>query len=106
MEQYRLEKQLDISEGLSRDTQQLARRHLACVHKAWANWHIERGDYQKARESVSIAAKYGISPSVVAKSAGLRLAPSLLRWAISRVKKKAMRYDRSSWLTDESIGLM
>lgn len=106
MDQRRFEKQLDLSAGLSADTQQLARRHLACIHKAWANWHIERGDYLKARRSLAASAKYGTSPTLIAKWAGLRLAPPLLRWAVNRDRRKAVRYDRTSWLGDEGVGVM
>lgn len=40
----------------------------------------------------------------ITSGAGLSLAPSFLRWAVTRDKEKGMRYDRSSWLTVESIG--
>jgi glycosyltransferase involved in cell wall biosynthesis len=104
MEQYRFEKQLKLSEHLPTDTQRLARQQLVCVHKAWASWHIEQGDYLRARQSLAVAAEYGPSLTVFLKWMGVRLAPSLLRWAVARDRKKAVRYDRSSWRADQSIG--
>ena len=105
MEQYRFEKQLKLSEGSSREMQQLGRQNLNRIHKAWANWHIERGEYGEARESISNAAKYGSSPALAAKWLGVRIAPPLLRWAVARDKKASVRSDRVGW-QDETIGVM
>jgi len=104
MEQLRFEKQLKLSEHLSPDTRRLASRQLVCVHKAWASLHIERGDFLRARQSLAAAAEYGFSATVFLKLMGSRFAPSIMRWAVTRDKKKAVRYDRSSWHADQSIG--
>jgi glycosyltransferase involved in cell wall biosynthesis len=105
MDQYRFEKQLKLSESASRETRELGRQNLNRIHKAWANWHIERGEYREARQSISAAAKYGTSPGLAAKWLGVRLAPPLLRWAVARDRKSAVRADRVSW-QDETIGVM
>lgn len=103
MEQYRFEKQLKLSEHLPHETMNLARRQLSHVHKAWASWHIEHGDYLQARRSLAASAAYGLSPMMLVKWVGIRLTPSFLRWAIARDRKKAVRYDRSSWHTDQTV---
>jgi hypothetical protein len=106
MDQYRFEKQLRLSQGSSPETQELGRRNLNRIHKAWANWHIERGEYRQALRSISNAAKYGSSPSLAAKWLGVRLAPPLLRWAVARDKKHSVRLDRVSWQADDTTGVM
>ena len=106
MDQYRFEKQLKLSESSSPETQGLARQNLNRIHKAWANWHIERGEYREALQSISKAAKYGSSPGLAAKWLGVRLAPPLLRWAVARDKKQAVRSDRLSWQADETTSVM
>jgi hypothetical protein len=68
-----------------------ARQNLNKIHKAWANWHIERGEYREALESISNAAKIRSSPGLEAKWLGVRLAPPLLCWAVARDKKAAVR---------------
>ncbi len=106
MDQYRFEKQLKLSEGSSRQTQDLGRQNLNRIHKAWANWHIARGEYREALGSISQAARYGSSAGLAAKWLGVRLAPPLLRWAVARDKKHSVRADRLSWQADETTGVM
>ena len=106
MDQYRFEKQLKLSEGSSPEMQELGRQNLNKIHKAWANWHIERGEYREALQSISNAAKYGSSPGLAAKWLAVRLAPPLLRWAVARDKKQAVRTDRVSWQGDTTTGVM
>jgi hypothetical protein len=104
MDQLRLEKQLLLCSSLSPDVQNLARRQLCSLHQAWANLHINQGEYLQARESMTVAATYGRSLKMLLKSAALRMVPSLLRRAVVRDKANALRYDRLSWLADQSVG--
>ena len=106
MDQYRFEKQLKLSERSSPGAREIARENLNKIHKAWANWHIERGEYPEARQSISKAATYGVSPGLAAKWLGVRLAPPLLRWAVARDKRNSIRSDRVNWGAEDSTDVM
>ena len=54
--------------------------NLRSVHSAWANWHLETGQFDQARRAVSTAMKYQPTPQLAIKWA--------LTWAAPRVARK------------------
>jgi glycosyltransferase involved in cell wall biosynthesis len=104
MDQRRFEKQLELSGRLSPDTRKLVRQNLSNIHSAWASWHIERGEYEKAVTSLSEAATYGLTSKLALKLALTRVAPHLMRRLVLHDRQKAIRYDRASWQADETSG--
>lgn len=106
MEQKCFERHLNSGVYFSKEIEHILRNNLHDVHKAWANWHIERGDYSQAKQALSSAAIYGFSTMQLAKRAGLKLAPSLLRWAVTRDRRKAIRHDQSNRLANQSADAM
>jgi glycosyltransferase involved in cell wall biosynthesis len=65
--QYRLEKRLRLSEGLSPEIRRAVRQELHLVYKAWANWYLETGQYDKARAAVAEAAKFRLTSNIMLK---------------------------------------
>ncbi len=106
MDQKRLEKQLALCEHKPAEIQNLARRQLESLHQAWANLHIHQGRFAEARKSIDAAAQYGIGLKLLAKWLAVRLLPSLLRRAVERDKGNEVRYDRASWMADQSMGIL
>jgi glycosyltransferase involved in cell wall biosynthesis len=106
MDQKRLEKQLALSERQPAEIQDLARNQLGSMHQAWANLHIHQGRFAEARKSIAAAARYGMGLKLMAKWLAVRLLPSLLRRAVERDKAKEVRYDRASWMADQSMGTL
>jgi glycosyltransferase involved in cell wall biosynthesis len=106
MDQKRLEKQLILCERQPVEIQDLARRQLGSLHQAWANLHIHRGRFAEARQSIDAAAQYGLGLKLLVKWLAVRLLPSLLRRAVERDKANEVRYDRASWMVDQTIGIL
>lgn len=106
MEQHCYEKHLNSSVGVSEEIKYILRRNLHNIHKAWANWHIERGDYLKAKQALSAAGTYGFSVTQLTKCAGINFVPWLLRWAVNRDRKKAIRHDQIRRLESQSTDAM
>lgn len=77
--QRRFEKNLHQIEGIRPDFEKSLRRRLRQIHSAWANLYLRRGDYYKARESVSWAARYNLTPAIALKWALTRAVPRLAR---------------------------
>lgn len=77
MDGRRLETQLSLSEGLAPDIQKAARRNLRHHYSKWTNWYLRNREYEKARQAVSTAAKYDLSPGIAFKWALAHLAPPL-----------------------------
>jgi len=105
-DQYRFEKQLRLSNGLSKkeDVRRVLRKNLAAIHSSWANLYFARGDYGKAREAISSAAKYDLTTSLALKWVLSRLSTNLTKTILSiRDRfKPGTRPDRVSW-KEESI---
>jgi glycosyltransferase involved in cell wall biosynthesis len=82
MLQYHCEKNLDQGTGLDPGVKKLLRMRLRQAHSSWANLYLRRGDYDKARESVSKAAAYDLTPSIALKWTLTRIAPWVIRRAL------------------------
>ena len=98
-DQYRFEKQLKLSDGLGEDVKALIRGNLRSIHSAWANWYFGKDDYDKAQESLSIAAKYDLTANIAFKWCLSRISTKLTKrvLAIREHCTPAPRYDRVSW---------
>jgi glycosyltransferase involved in cell wall biosynthesis len=86
--QRRLEKLLRLSEGLPRKIRQVVRERLSAVHSGWANWHLENGDYGKAREAASRAAQLNLTFNVAMKWLLTWLSPELALRTVKRRKER------------------
>ncbi len=86
--QLRLEGLLSLREGLSKRVRKVIREQLSLIHSGWANWYLERGEYAKARESVSRAAQTNLSSSMAAKW--------LLTWISPRLALRTVRQRREN----------
>jgi len=82
MKQIRFEKSLQQSESAAPRAAAIFRQRLRDTHSAWANYYVQSGDYRKAREAVSTAAKYGMSSGVAVKWLLTRIAPAALKAAL------------------------
>lgn len=78
-EQYRYEKWLKMSEGLPSRVRRSIIKRLRAVHSGWANWYLEDGDYEKARQAICRAAKYQLTPNLMAKWVLTRFSPELMK---------------------------
>ena len=77
--QYMYEKWLKLSAGLPSDVRRTLVQNLRGVHSLWANWYLEIGEYEKARQAVSTAVKYELTPTLAVKWALIRIAPAFAR---------------------------
>lgn len=78
-EQYRYEKWLNISQSLPSDLRAIIIKRLRAAHSSLANWHLENGDYEKARQAIARAIKYQLTPNLVAKWILTRFSPRLMK---------------------------
>jgi glycosyltransferase involved in cell wall biosynthesis len=86
--QLRLEGLLRLSQDLPSRIQSLIREQLRDIHSGWANWYLENGQYAKAREAVSKAARVDLTPKVAAKW--------LLTWLNPRLALRTVRQHQAS----------
>lgn len=101
MNQYRYEKQLAMSAGLSTEIARRIRRSLRSVHSHWATHFLERRNFSSAQEALRVACQYDLSVSLAAKRLLAKMAPSVAR-------RIFMAYDRfgndrpdiTSWETE------
>ena len=93
MNQYRFEKRLRLCECLPPKIQKVVRRRLSAVHSGWANWYLRKDECGKAREAMSKAAKYCLTPKIAFKWALTRFAPKLAKKVI--LMREQNRADRS-----------
>jgi len=78
-QQYMYEKWLSLGADLPRDVRKIIAHNLRSVHSAWTNWYLENGQYKKARQSVSKAAKYDLTPNLAVKWTLTQIAPAIAR---------------------------
>lgn len=103
MDQRCYEKQMQLGGGLAPEIQKSIRKNLRSNQSAWANWYLMNGEPQKAREAITRASKYELTPRVGFKWLLMHLVPN---WTRSRLNKwyaeASPRYDRVSWQTNDS----
>ena len=98
MDQYRVEKQLNLGGELDSDTRKSIRRNARDIHNQWANVYLEKGEFRKAGEAMSSAMGYCPGLEMALKWVLTRLAPQLAKKVIQVVgRHKAHRCDVSSW---------
>jgi glycosyltransferase involved in cell wall biosynthesis len=78
-QQHMLEKWLMMDAALPPDVRMTVARNLGALHSHWANWYLENARYAEARQEVSRAVKYKLTPGTTAKFALTWLAPALAR---------------------------
>jgi glycosyltransferase involved in cell wall biosynthesis len=92
MAQSRFEKRLQMKGSLTGDARRIIRQDLAAVHSGWANWFIQKGEPEKAREAVAKAVRLHPSFGLRAKRALIRFAPSLAKKAVAmRAERRGRR---------------
>ncbi len=77
-QQYIYEKWLTI-DGLDQETQNKIHGYLRAVYSGWANWHLEKRQYQLAREAMTTAARHELTVTMALKWALITAAPGLSR---------------------------
>ena len=77
MEERLLKKQLQLTEGSADAVRQAVRANLQGHYSKWTNLHLKNRNYAKAKEAVSTAARYGLTPGIALKWVLARLAPHL-----------------------------
>jgi glycosyltransferase involved in cell wall biosynthesis len=86
--QIRLEGFLHLREGIPPKVRKLIQEHLGTVHSGLANWHLETGEYRKARESMSRAAQLDLTFNIAVKWLLTWMSPRLALHTVRRHQKK------------------
>jgi glycosyltransferase involved in cell wall biosynthesis len=90
--QRRLEGLWRLRESLPANVRNAIRERLSTVHSGWANWHLENGEYEKAREAALKAVQLHLTFNVAAKWALTWVSPQL---ALRKVKQRKQRAKES-----------
>jgi len=84
----RLQTRLRLTENAAPDIRQGVHENLRSQYSKWTNLYMKNGEYSKAREAVSAAARYRLTPGIALKWAMAYLAPQLggrfIRWREDR----------------------
>jgi glycosyltransferase involved in cell wall biosynthesis len=86
--QLRLEGLLRMSEGLPPKVRKIIQQELGSVHSGWTNWHLETGQYRKAREAISRSAQLDLTFNVAAKWLLTWMSPQLALRTVRRHREK------------------
>lgn len=81
MAQRRFEKRMQMQGSSAAAIRKVTRKDLSATHSAWANLYLERGEYRKAHESATQAAKLHPTPGVLIKWGLTLFAPGLAKRA-------------------------
>lgn len=81
-----LEKWLSMKPELRPDLRKRVERGLGALHSHRANWYLENARYPEAREAVSCAVKYKITPGTAVKWALTWISPALARKITPRTR--------------------
>jgi len=73
------EKWLKLDSKLSASARKTVIHNLRCVHSAWANWYLEHGRYDDARNALRAAVGYEITAGLLIKWALAQVAPGFAR---------------------------
>ena len=82
--QLRLEGLLRLGDRLPMKVRTVIREQLSLVHSGWTNWHLAAGQYGKARESVSRAARMNLTFNIAVKW--------LLTWMSPQLAFRSVRH--------------
>jgi glycosyltransferase involved in cell wall biosynthesis len=85
-QQLMLEKWLRIGKQLPPDVRAIVKHALGALHSQQANWHLENLRYPEARQAVTNAVKYKITPGTLTKLALTWLAPALARSIVPKTR--------------------
>ena len=77
--QHMLEKWIRMCTGLPTDVRRTVGRNLRAVHSEWANWYLEKEQYEKARQAVARAIKYELTLGLLVKWVLIWFVPSLAK---------------------------
>jgi glycosyltransferase involved in cell wall biosynthesis len=78
-QQRMLEKWLSMDPPLPSDLHKTVGRTLGALYSHWANWYLENGRYEEAREAISHAVEHKVALGTTVKWALTWLAPALAR---------------------------
>jgi glycosyltransferase involved in cell wall biosynthesis len=78
-QQHMFEKWLNMNDGLPADLRATVERNLGALHSHWANWYLENGRYEEARQAASRAVEHKVALGTTVKWALTWLAPGLAR---------------------------
>ena len=84
----RLQTRLRLTENAALDIREGVHENLRSQYSKWTNLYMKNGEYSKAREAVSAAARYRLTPGIALKWAMAYLVPQLggrfIRWRENR----------------------
>lgn len=78
-QQHMYTKWLTLSRDLPPSVRTTIAQKLRAVHSAWANLHLQREQFDLAREAVSMAISYDLTPSLGVKWVLTRIAPRIAK---------------------------
>jgi glycosyltransferase involved in cell wall biosynthesis len=78
-QEYMLKKWLAREPPLPPDLHRIVERTLGALYSHWANWYLENGRYEEAREAASHAVEHKVALGTTVKWALTWLAPALAR---------------------------
>src|SRR5256712_1598778 len=79
IEQHLYEKWLSLSEELPSHVRTAILDNLRDIHSAWTNFYLETEEYERARQEISTALKYGLTYKLAIKRILTQIAPKLAR---------------------------
>ena len=85
-QQTMLEKWLQMDSMLPPDVRRRVKRNLGALHSHRANWYLENGQYNQAREAITNAVKYKITFGTTAKFVLTWLAPAFAKRITSPIR--------------------
>lgn len=94
--QLRLEGLLRLNGALPRPVLKVVREQLRDIHSGWANWYLEGGQYEKARQAASKAVRTDLTFNVAVKW--------LLTWLNPRLAIRTVQHRREA--RKESAGIV
>lgn len=78
-QEHMLKKWLRMAPPLPPELRKIVERTLGALYSHWANWYLENGRYEEAREAISHAVEHKVALGTTVKWALTWLAPALAR---------------------------
>ena len=85
--QHRLELLMCLKGDIPKEIQNLIREQLGTIHSEWANWYLETGQHQRAREAAGRAAMLARNPNLALKW--------FLTWTSPRLARRTVRWHQN-----------